>query len=255
MADQTGKLGHDSGHETEAEFLRDYRKTEYPKPSVTVDLVIFTVTDTDLKVLLIKRKGHPFKGQWAIPGGFVDVGDVHDDQGESVEDAAHRELAEETGLPIGSCYLEQLYTFGNPGRDPRMRVITVAYYALISPDKAPLVHAGDDAADAQWFSVDGLSELAFDHDEILAMAVRRIRGKIDYTDIAFELVPRTFTVAELRSVHEAIKGISYDAANFRRRFRRMVTDGIIEQARGKRLTGGKPAKVYRFRRRAEGNSP
>lgn len=248
MTDRTGKLGHDAPHEDEGSFLRDYRKKEYPKPSVTVDLVIFTVQDTLLKVLLIRRKGHPFKDQWAIPGGFVDVGDGYDDQGESVEEAAHRELAEETGLPVGSCYLEQLYTFGKPGRDPRMRVISVAHYALVSSEKIPLVRAGDDASEAGWFEVGGVSGLAFDHDDVLRTALGRIRGKIDYAPIAFELVPPTFTVAELRAVHEAVKGESYDAGNFRRRFRRMLTDGVIEQAPGKRLTAGKPAKVYRFRR-------
>lgn len=249
MTDRTGKLGHEASDMTEEEFLRTYKAKDYPKPSVTVDLVIFTVIDTVLKVLLIKRKGHPYKGRWAIPGGFVDVGDVFKDQGESIEEAAHRELAEETGLPIGSCYLEQLYTFGTPGRDPRMRVISVAHYALISPDKVPLVHAGDDASDARWFSVEDLPDLAFDHDTMLEVAITRIRGKIDYTPIAFELVPPTFTVAELRAVYEAIKGATYNPSNFQRRFRRMMTDGIIQEAEGKRLGSGRPAKVYRFTRR------
>jgi len=249
MSDQTGKLGHEASDLTEEQFLATYQVQDYPKPSVTVDLTIFTVADTDLKVLLIQRKGHPFKGKWALPGGFVDVGDAQKDQGESLDTAAHRELAEETSLPEGSCFLEQLYTFGNPGRDPRMRIISVAYYALVSPDKAPLVRAGDDAADAQWFSVSELPELAFDHEKVLDTAVTRIRGKIDYAPIAFELVPSTFTVAELRAVHEAVKGEVYDAANFRRRFKRMVTDDIIEEAPGKRQTGTKPAKVYRFTRR------
>ena len=250
MSDPTGKLGHaESSEMTEEEFLRTYKAKEYPKPSVTVDLVIFTVVDSILKVLLIKRKGHPHQGQWAIPGGFVDVGDVFDDQGESVEKAAHRELAEETSLPEGCCFLEQLRTFGEPGRDPRMRVISVAYYALISPEKVPLVKAGDDASEAKWVVVEGVEGLAFDHDKILGTAVERIRGKIDYAPIAFELVPPTFTVAELRSVHEAIKGHSYKAPNFYRRFRRMQTDGIIEEAPGKRYGSGRPAKVYKFTRR------
>jgi 8-oxo-dGTP diphosphatase len=258
MPDRTGKLGHDESSEmTEEEFLQTYKARDYPKPSVTVDLVIFTVVDTVLKVLLIKRKGHPYKGQWALPGGFVDVGDVYEDQGESIDEAAHRELAEETGLPEGSCYLEQLYTFGDPNRDPRMRVISVAYYALISADKIPLVKAGDDASDAKWFTLDVLGfdrllvsfPLAFDHAAILAAAVERIRGKIDYAPIAFELVPPTFTVPELRAVHEAIKGRAYDPSNFRRRFQRMLTDGVIEEAEGKRHTGRRPAKVYRFTRR------
>lgn len=253
MTDPTGKLGHESNDMTEAEFLASYQVRDYPKPSVTVDLVIFSVVDTDLKVLLIKRDGHPHRGSWALPGGFVDVGDGVKDQGESLGQAAHRELAEETGLPEGTCYLEQLYTFGHPGRDPRLRVISVAYYALISPDKVPLIQAGDDAAEAKWFSVEQEVKdkllLAFDHAEILRVAVERIRGKIDYyAPIAFELVPDTFTDGELRSVYAAVKGETYSPRTFRRRFQRMQTDGIIEEAPGKRLTAGRPAKVYRFTR-------
>jgi 8-oxo-dGTP diphosphatase len=221
----------------------------YPKPSVTVDIVIFTVLDVDLKVLLIERGAEPFRGHWALPGGFVQVREARSDQGEDLEAAAHRELREETGLPEGRLFLEQLYTFGRAGRDPRTRVITVAYYALCRPDLVPLVRAGSDAAKAGWFSwaaeVPSL-ELAFDHGEILETAVQRIRGKIDYAPLAFELVPPTFTVAELREVYEAIKGTTYDPANFRRRFKRMLTDRVIQPAPGKRLTASKPAKVYRF---------
>jgi 8-oxo-dGTP diphosphatase len=220
----------------------------HPRPAVTVDIVVFTVLDTDLKVLLVERGAEPYQGRWALPGGFVQVRHGAD-QGEDVETAAHRELAEETGLPQGTVYLEQLYTFGRPGRDPRTRIITVAHYALVRPDLVPLVHAGSDAAKARWISVShelGDMNLAFDHQEILDMAVERIRGKVDYTPIAFQLVGPTFTVAELREVHEAIKGTTYDPANFRRRFKRMQTDRIIEQAPGKRQTASKPAMVYRF---------
>lgn len=243
------KLDHTSGIEDESTFLRQYREEKYAKPSVTVDLVIFTIRDSDLKLLLIRRKGHPHQGKWALPGGFVEVGDGYDNQGESLEDAAARELHEETGLPGGASYLEQLYTFGNPGRDPRMRVITVSYYALIRPDLAPLVTAGDDAAEAKWVSLSALdlNDLAFDHAEIIKVAIDRIRGKIDYSPIAFRLVPEHFTVPELRGVYETIKGEAYDARNFRRRFNRMLEDGVIEEAPGKRAaTTGRPAKVYRF---------
>lgn len=247
------KLGHTEGaHMDEATFLREYKARDYPRPSVTVDLVVFTVIDADLKVLLIKRGGHPFQGCWALPGGFVDVKEDPQDQGEDLDDAAYRELAEETGLPPGSLYLEQLYTFGKAGRDPRTRVIDVAYYSLIPPDKATRVHAGDDAREAGWFSVEHEApnmELAFDHVEVLAMGVARIRGKLNYTDIAFELVPPTFTASELRVVHEAVQGHTYDGSNFRRRFHRMQTDGILEKAPGKRASGaGRPAAVYRFTR-------
>ncbi|MCB9731037.1 MAG: NUDIX hydrolase [Deltaproteobacteria bacterium] len=218
---------------------------------MTVDLVVLTVLDADLKVLLIRRKEHPFQGAWALPGGFVRVGDAYDDRGESVEAAAHRELAEETGLPEGSAYLAQLHTFGAPDRDPRMRVISVAHYALLRPTLAPFVTAGTDAAEARWASLradvdSGALPLAFDHAEMLAMAVRRVRDELDRTPVAFSLVPETFTVAELRGVHEAVVGETYDAGNFRRRFQRMVADGLIEEAPGKRVTGTKPAQVYRF---------
>src|SRR5690606_28729214 len=237
---------------TPDEALESYDPNAYPRPSVTVDLVVFTVTDSDLKVLLIQRGAPPFEGAWALPGGFVRVGDGKHDQGESLEEAAERELAEETGLPAGSVFLAQLQAFGDPGRDPRMRVITIAYFALVRPDRIPMVRAGSDAAEARWLSV---SEevprltLAFDHDRILAAAVERLRKDVDEAPIAFELVPPTFTVAELRAVYEAIKGTTYDAGNFRRRFLRMQADGIIEQAPGKRATGTKPASVYRFTRR------
>jgi 8-oxo-dGTP diphosphatase len=239
-----------SGKVAKDDVPESYDARKYPRPSVSVDIVVFTVIDADLKVLLIRRGGPPFQGDWALPGGFVRVSEGPD-QGESLDEAAHRELSEETGLPQGSAFLEQLYTFGEPRRDPRTRVITVAYYALVRSDLVRLVRAGSDAADADWFSVmsERPEQLAFDHDKILDVAIERIRGKIDYSPIGFELVPPTFTVAELRSVHEAIKGTTYDPGNFRRRFVRMQTDGVLEQAPGKRHTGTKPARVYRFIRK------
>jgi 8-oxo-dGTP diphosphatase len=242
--------------EQEQAFLATYKAEDFARPSVTVDLVIFTVIDTDLKVLLIERGGHPFLGSWALPGGFVDVAPTESaPQGEDVEAAAHRELAEETGLPLGSCYLEQLYTFGRAGRDPRTRVISVAWYALIRPGLAQLVCAGDDAVAARWFSVSdevpGM-EFAFDHGTILTMGIDRVRGKIDHSDIAFELVPETFTVGELRAVYEAIQNTAHDTRNFRRKFQRLVDKGLIVPAPGKRLRGrARPAKVWRFTRTVE----
>ncbi len=231
----------------EAAFLESYSAEDFVRPSVAVDIVIFTILDADLKVLLIQREEHPFRGAWALPGGFVRV-EEGEEQGEDVDAAAVRRLAEETHLDPGSVYLEQLYTFGKAGRDPRTRVISVAYYALVRPDLAPFVAAGEHASDADWHSVAGLalSELAFDHGEIVQMALERIRGKVDYTDIGFELVPKTFSIPELRSVYEVIKGQTYDPGNFRRRFHRMQTDGIIEKAPGKRITASKPAQVFRF---------
>ncbi len=237
--------------DSEAAAIAAWRAEQYPRPAVTVDLVVLTVTDTDLKVLLIRRRDPPFQHCRALPGGFVRVGAGPDEPGEDLEAAAHRELNEETGLPRGSAYLEQLYTFGRAGRDPRGRVITVAYYALVRPDLAPLVTAGTDAEGVEWCSVGEVDRaaLAFDHGQILDAAMARVRGKIDYTPIAFDLVPPTFTVTELRAVYEAIKGSEDDPGNFRRRFKRMVEDGLIEQAPGKRLTGKRPARVYRFVRR------
>ncbi|MCB9641346.1 MAG: NUDIX hydrolase [Myxococcales bacterium] len=221
---------------------------DFARPLVAVDLVVFTILDADLKVLLIQRDEPPFKSQWALPGGFVRVGDAYEDQGEDLETAAHRELAEETGLPVGSVYLEQLYTFGKAQRDPRTRVFSVTHYALVRPDLAPFVRAGGDAAAADWLSTTELSSLrlAFDHLEMIEMALQRIRGKLDYTNIAFELVPPTFSIAELRSVYEIILGKPQDPGNFRRRFHRMIDDGLLEEAPGKRLTSARPAKVFRF---------
>ena len=153
-------------------------ETKYRYPALAVDMVIFTVGEDDLMVLLIQRRGEPFAGHWAIPGGFVDPG-------ESLDDAAARELREETG--VGEVFLEQLYTFGEPGRDPRGRVISVAYYALLR--QPPAVSAADDAADARWFPLRALPPLAFDHGAILDYALSRVRNKVEYTNIVYSLLP------------------------------------------------------------------
>jgi 8-oxo-dGTP diphosphatase len=234
----------------EAAFLAEYDVEAFHRPSVTVDIVIFTILDADLKLLLIQRGQHPFKGAWALPGGFVRVGPSAEDQGEDLDEAAARRLHEETRLPRGSLYLEQLGAFGRAGRDPRTRVITVAYYALVRPDLAPFVSAGEGAAAAAWVSVSELPKrsLAFDHEEIIKTALERIRGKLEETNIAFELVPETFSIPELRAVYEVIKGTAYDPGNFRRRFNRMLADGVIQKATGKRITRSKPAQVFRFKR-------
>lgn len=233
----------------ESTFLEGYRAKDYPRPSVTVDVVIITIVDAQLRVLLVRRSEHPFKGQWALPGGFVRVGAGPFEQGEDVDEAAARELKEETGLDPSRVFLEQLYTFGSVGRDPRMRVITVAYYALVRPDLAPIVRAGGDASDAQWFEVGQVPALglAFDHAEIVEAALVRIRGKLDYSNIAFDLVPGTFTIPELRHVYGVVLGKPMDPGNFRRAFNRWLEEGRIEQAPGKRITASKPATVYRFK--------
>lgn len=250
---------------------------EYPLPAVTVDMAIFTITKkNEFSVLLIQRKDDPFKGALAFPGGFVEVGAGYngaDNQGESVEAAAARELREETSLVVerDGVFLEQLYTFGNPGRDPRGRVISVAYFALVAMDVAPRVRAGDDAAAADWVplwsgpSEDQVSKavkktlpldktikglkLAFDHASILTKAVERIRGKIDYDPrIAQALLPSEFTLTEFRRVHEIVKGASYDRSNFSKRFQRMVEDQRIVEtsARANLRSKGRPPKLYKF---------
>lgn len=233
----------------EKTFLTGYRPKDYPRPSVTVDLVILTIIDAQLRVLLVKRQEHPFKGQWAVPGGFVRVGEGPIEQGEDLDEAARRELSEETGLEPSRVFLEQLYTFGRSGRDPRTRVITVAYYALLRPDLAPLVKAGGDVSDAQWFDVHQVPSLglAFDHSEIVETALTRIRGKLEYSNIAFDLVPQTFTIPELRHAYGIVLDKEIDPGNFRRSFNRWVDEGRLEQAPGKRITASKPAAVYRFK--------
>jgi 8-oxo-dGTP diphosphatase len=237
----------------EERFLEKYRPAAFARPSVTVDLVILTVLDNDLKVLLVQRNEHPFKARWALPGGFVRVSDDRTDQGEDLDDAARRELEEETGLSketAGHFFLEQVKTFGRPGRDPRMRVISVAYYALVRSTLVPLIRAGGDVSVARWFSVAELggASLAFDHLEIVEATLAKARADLDRSAIAFELVPETFTIQELRGVHEAIRGEALDPGNFRKKFLRMIEDGHIEAARGKRATASKPANVYRFAR-------
>jgi len=229
---------------SEREFLETYRAEAFPRPSVTVDLVIFTVLDKLLHVLLVRRAEHPFKGRWALPGGFVRVRDGKD-QGEDLDAAAHRELREETGLD--GVFLDQVRAFGRPGRDPRMRVISVAYYALVRSSLVPLIRAGGDASHAKWLAVSDVAprELAFDHGEILEAALARMRADLERTAIAFELVPETFTIQELRAVHEAVRGEALDPGNFRKRFLRLVEDGVLEPAHGKRTTASKPARVYR----------
>ncbi|MBL8607073.1 MAG: NUDIX hydrolase [Myxococcales bacterium] len=232
--------------QAEAAFLATYDPKDFPRPSVTVDLVILTITDADLKVLLVERGEHPFQGRLALPGGFVRVAEGQREQGEGLDEAAARELAEETGLEPGSVYLEQLAAFGAPLRDPRTRVISVAYFALVRPTLAPLVRAGGDARAARWVSVADAKDLAFDHDAILAAALARVKRELDASSVAFALVPETFSIQELRAVHEVVRGEALDPGNFRKRFLRMVEDGVIEPARGKRLTASKPASVYRF---------
>jgi len=207
---------------------------DYPRPLVTVDVIIFRLVDDDLQVLLIKRKFSPFEGMWAIPGGFVNID-------ESLEEAARRELEEETH--VQDIYLEQLYTFGDVDRDPRGRVITVAYMALV-PAEAAVPRAGDDAVDAQWWSVHDLPPLAFDHARVLPYAVQRLRYKLEYSAVAFELLPEVFTLSELQRAYEVILREKLDKRNFRRK---MLGAGVIEGTGEYRTGEGRPAQLYRFR--------
>jgi len=260
----------------EKQFLEQYNPVEFPRPSVTVDNVIFTVAviregnyrklaEKELRVLLIQRGGHPFIGQWALPGGFVRPD-------ETVGEAANRELAEETSIHGG--YLEQLYTFSAPGRDPRTWVISCAHMALIDNERINL-KAGSDADDARWFIIKtentvehvkllltnediNLSAivmsksngkdlqiienngLAFDHAEILVCAINRLRSKLEYTDLAFSLMPEKFTLTELQQVYEAILG----KLLFKAAFRRKIIGLVQETGQYTNDKGHRPAKMY-----------
>ena len=199
---------------------------------VTVDIVIFTIQQGVLKLLLVKRRNAPFVGQFAFPGGFVL-------QDEDLEQAAMRELREETG--VSDVYLEQLYSFGKPNRDPRGRVVTVAYFALISADRK--LRAGSDAAEAAWYPMGDLPKLAFDHATILNYALERLRNKLEYTTVGFQLLPDKFTLTELQEVYEAILGKKLDKRNFRRK---MAVLKILKPLSEYRRGGQRPAQLYRF---------
>jgi 8-oxo-dGTP diphosphatase len=205
-----------------------------PGIQVTVDLVIFALRDGELEVLLVRRGVPPFEGQWALPGGFV----LED---ESLDAAARRELQEETG--VHDVYLEQLYTFGDPGRDPRGRVITVAYYALLTTGAEPPV-AGTDAGEAQWAPARAHPPLAFDHQRILNYALERLTNKLEYTTVGFKLLPKKFTMTQLQRVYETVLGRSLDKRNFRRK---MALLEILEPL-DEWVTDGpsRPAQLYRF---------
>lgn len=199
---------------------------------VTVDIVIFTIQEGVLKVLLVKRRIPPFVGQFAIPGGFVR-------EDEDLDQAALRELKEETG--VSDVYLEQLYSFGGPNRDPRGRVITVAYFALISADRT--LKAGGDVSEAHWYPTDDQPPLAFDHATILNYAIERLRNKLEYTTVGFQLLPEKFTLTELQEVYEAILGKKLDKRNFRRKMSILkILKPLAEYRRG----GQRPAQLYRF---------
>lgn len=206
----------------------------FPRPALTVDCVIFGFDDVELKILLIERGLEPFKGSWALPGGFVHIN-------ETADEAAKRELFEETAL--NEIYMEQLYTFSEVERDPRGRVVTIAYYALVSLINKTLV-AGDDAKNAKWFPLSNIPKLAFDHKTIVNKALERLKGKIRYQPIGFELLPEKFTISQLQTVYEAILQKTLDRRNFRKKI--LKTNLLTELSEKQTGVAHKAATYYMF---------
>jgi 8-oxo-dGTP diphosphatase len=208
---------------------------EYPRPSLTVDCVIFGLDESaSLKVLLIQRALEPYKDSWALPGGFVDMK-------EDLEEAALRELEEETG--VKDVFIEQLFTFGQPNRDPRGRVVSVAYYALTNLVNHP-VQASSDARNVQWFEFDNIPPLAFDHEQIFEIAIARLRAKVRYQPIGFELLPEQFTLSQMQKLYETILGVKeLNKRNFRTRILKM---GVLEEIGRQEGVAHRPAMLYRF---------
>jgi 8-oxo-dGTP diphosphatase len=207
---------------------------EYPRAALTVDCVVFGFDEGELKVLLIQRGLQPFKGKWALPGGFVRVD-------EALNEAARRELEEEAGLK--RVFLEQLYTFGAINRDPRERVVSVAYYALVKL-AAHETKAATDAADARWFALSEIPDLAFDHTEILKGALTRLKSKVRYEPIGFELLPTKFTLSQLQHLYEAVLGTPLDKRNFRKK---VLGLHLLIALKETQMAGRhRPAQLFRF---------
>lgn len=238
----------------EQRFLAQYDASEFPHPSVAVDVAIVTVLDGAPRALLVRRDEQPQLGRWSLPGGFVGMK-------ESLDAAAARVLREKAGLE--SVYVEQLYTFGEPDRDPRTRVLSVGYYALVHPRKLKEVDTSNGTVKLATLEVPWVGEkggaiharvggervpLAFDHAEMLGMVVKRLRGKLDYAAIGFELLPAAFTLRDLQTVHEAVLGRKLNKDSFRRR---LLASGLLSATgRRERAVGHRPAELYRFRRKA-----
>ena len=257
--------------QSEQQYLQSYDPSRFEHPSVTVDILVFTVSDKKLRLLLIRRNEHPYLGKWAVPGGFLRMD-------ESAEEAAARRIREEAG--VEGAHLEQLYTFSAVDRDPRTRVISIAYLAAVPADKLRFL-AGTGADEAALFEVSGIGnekadrqpekdvikeqdgllltgpdgiqitgrDLAFDHAEIIRTAVLRMRGKLGYTDLAFGFIedPASFTLTELRIIHEAILGYPLDIGNFRRTIKREYeAAGRIAECGLEKGAVGRPAMLYRF---------
>ena len=226
------------------EFLAGYDPALYPHPSLAVDVVLLTVSGGALRTLLVRRDEAPQAGRYALPGGFVGIG-------ESLDDAATRILASKAGAT--GIYTEQLYTFGEPARDPRTRVVSVAYFALVPPDRLPagavlseiaVPWEGEAGGAVRALDTDGALPLAFDHADILGLAVKRLRGRIWYSPVAFELVPARFTLLDLRRVYETILGRALNKDSFRRR---VIDAGLVvptgDAGRG---AAHRPAGLYEF---------
>lgn len=203
------------------------------KINITVDIVVFTTVNGELSVLLIKRKIKPYQGSWAIPGGFVR-------ENETLDAAAYRELQEETG--VKPAYLEQLYTFGDPKRDPRGHTVTVTYMAILST--VPTLQAATDAAEAKWFNVYSLPALAFDHKKILTYALERLRNKLEYTTAGFHLLTNEFTLTELQQVYETVLNKKLDKRNFRRKIN--LLDILTPLKKYKTDSGARPAQLFKL---------
>jgi len=210
---------------------------EYARPALAVDCVVFGLDETDLKVLLIQRRLQPFQHTWALPGGFVRLD-------ETIDEAARRELAEEAG--VTDVYLEQLYTFGALARDPRERVVSVAYYALAKLTDHR-IRAATDAMGVGWFAPDDLPKLAFDHHEIVSTAHERLRGKVRYAPVGFELLPPRFSLTQLQRLYEIILGKELDKRNFRKKILSM--DLLVETDEVEQGVRHRAARLYRFDRR------
>ena len=211
---------------------------EYPRPSVTVDCILFGFDEGEMRILLIQRGGEPFRGMWALPGGFLDI-----DTDPSLEHAAKRELEEETGLT--NVFMEQLFTFGDSGRDPRGRTVSAAYYALLKLSDYQKVVAGTDADNVHWFALSEIpKDLAFDHEKIVQMAIGRLQGKVRYQPIGFELLPEKFTLSQLQHLYETVLGVPLDKRNFRKKILKM--DLLIGLGEKQRNVSHRAAQLFMF---------
>lgn len=217
------------------DIMPDFDK--YPRPAVAVDVVVFTIIDESLKVLLIKRGNEPYSGKWCLPGGFIQMS-------ESLEDAAMRELREETN--VKEVYLEQLYTFGKPRRDPRGRVVSVAYYVLVDFLKiSPRITGDENIKNIDWFDVNRLPSLGFDHNDIINYALKRLRYKLEYSVVGLELLPEKFTLTQLQKMYEVILNEKIDKRNFRKKIFMM---NFLHETEELKKGSHRPAKLYTFKK-------